>query len=1022
MFFRHRATRLLALLATLAIPAIFPFLGGQVPITNDLATHVYRAFELEQLLREGVIFPRWGPHLVHGYGYPVFNYFPYLSHYLITITHMASGLDFLWSYRIVTSIVILTTAWGTFLFGRDLFKDESAGVLAAVGFVYCPYLLMTANVRGGLPESLALAALPFCLWTWSNAARGERKFVLWAGLTYAILILSHNGSAVQISPILFVYALWHGRAQMRVAIFQIAMSVIIGMGLTAFYWVPALVELQYVQVASGYASTGIVYHQNFTPVSGLLTYPLLPVDSDLLNPIVSSPLSIVTIVFSGLTLWRAKSLDSRYFSELILLSLLSLIAIFLILPQSRLIWDQLSLLQLTLWPWRFIGPASLMISLLAAGFMSTISKSRTMLLMMGIIAIILNGLPWLYPPREALVSPTNVADLARFEMPPWLIGTSTTAEYLPQWVQELPATDAQRDMLLNSSDPDRLDRLFLPTGAKVQHVENDILSDTYRIVTPDTLELTFKHFFFPGWRARIDNNPIPIVVSHPHGLIKVNVPSGDHSLVLSFDTTSVRYWSGMLSLASFLVVIVFRSSRSKVQIGIPTEVLNAKPLAIFTVLVVLVFILSVIFENPVRKHGLANGNRPLHMQNSLGIDFDSELWLHGYSLSEDSIAADDIVELDLFWQAQRSIGLVYSFNVRLRDIHGRLWNTSEIVRPRGWRFMPGTDFWPPDKYVIDKYAIQPLSGTPPGTYYLEVIAFRQDTLEVLDVSTIGTLQIVSADTSSFADVEPLAVIGDEGWLLWDFVIDRIEAVSGEDVGIQVVWSGMESGSGPYNARISMLGPNRKEQASFDFEIGIDHPPSAWRAGETVREQYIIRVPAHLSSGQYIWHVKLVDPEGNILGEYEHTNLLRVNVPERIFVKPTDMTMLGIELGNLATLSGYQIIDQSILDSGILNIKLVWQANVNITEDYHVFVHILDESGNIVAQSDGKPANWTRPTAGWLPGEYIFDDHTIVLSSDIETGSYIINAGLYNNLNYERLVSDEFPDGSVQIIEIFYRAN
>ena len=44
---------------------------------------------------------------------------------------------------------------------------------------------------------------------------------------------------------------------------------------------------------------------------------------------------------------------------------------------------------------------------------------------------------------------------------------------------------------------------------------------------------------------------------------------------------------------------------------------------------------------------------------------------------------------------------VYGFNIRLRDVHSRLWNTSEIVRPRGWRFMPGTDFWPPDKYVID---------------------------------------------------------------------------------------------------------------------------------------------------------------------------------------------------------------------------------------------------------------------------------------------------------------------------------
>ncbi|SVC51757.1 uncharacterized protein METZ01_LOCUS304611, partial [marine metagenome] len=112
MFFRHRATRILGLLAILSLPAVFPFLRDQVPRTNDLASHMYRAFELEQLLRAGVIFPRWGPHLVHGYGYPVFNYFPFLSHYLIAITHIASGLDFLWSYRIVAAVVTLITTWG----------------------------------------------------------------------------------------------------------------------------------------------------------------------------------------------------------------------------------------------------------------------------------------------------------------------------------------------------------------------------------------------------------------------------------------------------------------------------------------------------------------------------------------------------------------------------------------------------------------------------------------------------------------------------------------------------------------------------------------------------------------------------------------------------------------------------------------------------------------------------------------------------------------------------------------------
>ena len=68
----------------------------------------------------------------------------------------------------------------------------------------------------------------------------------------------------------------------------------------------------------------------------------------------------------------------------------------------------------------------------------------------------------------------------------------------------------------------------------------------------------------------------------------------------------------------------------------------------------------------------------------------------------------------------------------------------------------------------------------------------------------------------------------------------------------------------------------------------------------------------------------------------------------------------------------------------------------MSESYHVFVHIIDESGNLVAQSDGEPAGWTRPTTGWLPGEYISDNHEIVLPIDVMPGFYNIYAGLYNN--------------------------
>ena len=173
MVSRFRSQAPFFLIALLSLPAAYSFLSGELPRTNDLVTHVYRSFELEQLLRAGVLFPRWAPQLVHGYGYPIFNYFPYLSHYLISLTHIAAGLDYLWAYRLVAACVTVSAGWGAFLCASDLFGDESSGLLAAIGFVYSPYLLMTANVRGGLPESLALAALPFTLWAWARAARGQ---------------------------------------------------------------------------------------------------------------------------------------------------------------------------------------------------------------------------------------------------------------------------------------------------------------------------------------------------------------------------------------------------------------------------------------------------------------------------------------------------------------------------------------------------------------------------------------------------------------------------------------------------------------------------------------------------------------------------------------------------------------------------------------------------------------------------------------------------------------------------------
>ena len=66
----------------------------------------------------------------------------------------------------------------------------------------------------------------------------------------------------------------------------------------------------------------------------------------------------------------------------------------------------------------------------------------------------------------------------------------------------------------------------------------------------------------------------------------------------------------------------------------------------------------------------------------------------------------------------------------------------------------------------------------------------------------------------------------------------------------------------------------------------------------------------------------------------------------------------------------------------LTVTLVWQALGEIETSYRVFVHLVDDRGEIVAQADGEPAQWARPTTGWAPQEFIVDEHILALPASL----------------------------------------
>ncbi|MBI1878141.1 MAG: hypothetical protein HYR94_07930, partial [Chloroflexi bacterium] len=96
------------------------------------------------------------------------------------------------------------------------------------------------------------------------------------------------------------------------------------------------------------------------------------------------------------------------------------------------------------------------------------------------------------------------------------------------------------------------------------------------------------------------------------------------------------------------------------------------------------------------------------------------------------------------------------------------------------------------------------------------------------------------------------------------------------------------------------------------------------------------------------------------------------------------------------------------------LTLYWQSLAPVTEDYVVFLHILDENGATVGQADGPPTNNAYPTRWWSRAEIIADEHNL---PTVPNG-VALRFGLYDLASGQRLAIGETTlpqqDNSVEI--------
>jgi len=905
-----------ACLLTLFAP--YPLLQPGLPNTADGALHLYRTVELDQCWQDGVFYPRWAPDLFLGYGYPIFNFYAPLLYYLAEVLHVV-GLSFEGAIKAIQIGAFLLYGLGMYVFAREIVGRKPA-LLAAAAYAYVPYRFKEAFVQGDYPQFLALALLPLVFWAFYQIiVTSKPVYIVVGACLYGALILSHNITAMLTSPFLGLYIVWMilslaplsprggERNSHRNQVFwknlvsevlPTLVALVLALGLTAFFWLPALYEKRWVQLdllTKGFFD----FRQYFLSLGELLS-PSLPLDTAASNPYMPFNLGTAQVFLSlvaVLVLLPRFGLRREEKSHLLFSFTSLILCVFMMLPASTLVWEHVPFLAFTEFPWRLVGLVGLFTALPAGMSLRLLSgKGRLSpdftALALSLVLVPTTVLVYLYPRQPFIEYPDPTpADIMEFELETHAWGTTSGSEYLTIWLTEKPKDSPLLPLYRAGQPISKLDSQHLPKGVQAEMLSHSVVSDSYRFTSSQAFTARFNTFYFPGWRAYLDGKERDIQISQPHALIEVVIPPGEHTLLLRFENTPVRLLANGLSLATLLVtlIILVRSRLTTPSTPHPVGYLSWTQSVLLAVVVLALFAIKEALIDPhtswFRKHSPLP--TVLGAQHAAQINLNDKVLFLGYDLADDTVRQGEDLRLVLYWQAQQPLEKQYSVFAHLDAPPDYItWAGSDNLNPGG---IP-TSRWAPALYTRDEHIISIPADLPPVAYLLQVGFYDKVTGERLPILSEGgqaagdsiPLQPVHVLRAKPINVQRLphrdgSLLGGKIELL-GYELEEEPIRPGGALELTLYWQAREEIEESYIVFTHLLDGEGNIQGQQDgIPVEGIYPTSSWLAGQVVEEKRRVPIVATVPAGSYriavgmyeldsLERLEAVDAEGNPLPE------------------------------------------------------------------------------------------------------------------------------------------------------------
>ena len=384
-------------------------------------------------------------------------------------------------------------------------------------------------------------------------------------------------------------------------------------------------------------------------------------------------------------------------------------------------------------------------------------------------------------------------------------------------------------------------------------------------------------------------------------------------------------------------------------------------------------------------------------QNKRAANFENQVLLLGFD-SPASAPADVGASFNLYWRALDAFDGDYYVALRVVDAAGNWWGKQDR-RPAGYNYP--TTRWKKDENLFGAYTVPLLTGAPAGNYFVLITFYAKSDESGLDVLApngapigksvqVGPIPVLPAiKPATFASLNMQNTVSQSlpPFTLLGYQLGRDKASAGETIPLTLFWRADAQPPRDYTLRIQF-----GDVPSDAFPVSnFPFPTSAWRAGEIVRGQYAVPIPAKVGEGAT--RLRVVLDEGSALDLAPFT----VEKTDRVFVKPSTQFVQPVNFGNLFALVGYDLPTVNLKPDETLKVVLYWQARgaPRVDKPYTVFVHLLNQDGRVVAQRDAQPLNGARPTTTWIANEYLADVYELALRPDLAPGTYQIEIGWYD---------------------------